>query len=106
LKLALSQRAIGSQLVDNLNASIHLRALPTDLFLISGGLRSKGFDATTGTAGQRRAGFGRRAADALRSHRAPGATIPHERERAAGANLITGVRSKSSETPNSASVDR
>jgi len=34
MKLALSQRAIGSQLVDNLNASIHLRALLTDLFLI------------------------------------------------------------------------
>jgi hypothetical protein len=30
----LAQRAIGSQLVDNLNASIHLRALLTDLFLI------------------------------------------------------------------------
>lgn len=34
LQLALAQRAIGSQLVDNLNASIHLRALLTDLFLI------------------------------------------------------------------------
>jgi hypothetical protein len=34
LRLALVQRAIGSQLVDNLNASIHLRALLTDLFLI------------------------------------------------------------------------
>jgi hypothetical protein len=33
LRLALVQRAIGSQLVDNLNASIHLRALLTDLFL-------------------------------------------------------------------------
>jgi hypothetical protein len=34
LQLALAQRAIGSQLIDNLNASIHLRALLTDLFLI------------------------------------------------------------------------
>jgi hypothetical protein len=32
--LVLSQPAISSQLVDNLNASIHLRALLTDLFLI------------------------------------------------------------------------
>ena len=32
--LVLAQRAISSQLVDNLNASIHLRALLTDLFLI------------------------------------------------------------------------
>ena len=34
LRLALGQRAISSQLIDNLNASIHLRALLTDLFLI------------------------------------------------------------------------
>lgn len=34
LQLVLAQPAIGSQLVDNLNASIHLRALLTDLFLI------------------------------------------------------------------------
>jgi len=32
--LVLAQPSIGSQLVDNLNASIHLRALLTDLFLI------------------------------------------------------------------------
>ncbi len=32
--LVLSQPHISSQLVDNLNASIHLRALLTDLFLI------------------------------------------------------------------------
>jgi len=30
----LSLPAIGSQVIDNLNASIHLRALLTDLFLI------------------------------------------------------------------------
>ena len=34
IELVLAQRAISSQLVDNLNASIHLRALLTDLFLI------------------------------------------------------------------------
>lgn len=32
--LALAQASISSQLVDNLNASIHLRALLTDLFMI------------------------------------------------------------------------
>jgi hypothetical protein len=30
----LGQRSIGSQMIDNLNASIHVRALLTDLFLI------------------------------------------------------------------------
>jgi hypothetical protein len=34
LQLVLAQPAISSQIVDNLNASIHLRALLTDLFLI------------------------------------------------------------------------
>jgi hypothetical protein len=34
VKLVLAQPGISSQLVDNLNASIHLRALLTDLFLI------------------------------------------------------------------------
>jgi hypothetical protein len=34
LELVLTQPAISSQLIDNLNASIHLRALLTDLFLI------------------------------------------------------------------------
>ncbi len=33
--MVLAQPAIGSQLIDNLNASIHLRALLTDLFLIT-----------------------------------------------------------------------
>jgi hypothetical protein len=42
LRLALSQRAIGSQLIDNLNASIHLRALLTDLFLIDEAIDSMG----------------------------------------------------------------
>ena len=34
IQLVLSLSAIGSQVIDNLNASIHLRALLTDLFLI------------------------------------------------------------------------
>jgi hypothetical protein len=42
LELVLAQPAIGSQLVDNLNASSHLRALLTDLFLFGEILRSQG----------------------------------------------------------------
>ena len=34
VELVLAQPSISSQLIDNLNASIHLRALLTDLFLI------------------------------------------------------------------------
>ena len=34
IQLVLSLPSIGSQVIDNLNASIHLRALLTDLFLI------------------------------------------------------------------------
>jgi hypothetical protein len=34
IELVLAQTTISSQLIDNLNASIHLRALLTDLFLI------------------------------------------------------------------------
>jgi hypothetical protein len=34
IQLVLAQPSISSQLVDNLNASIHLRALLTDLFLV------------------------------------------------------------------------
>lgn len=34
LQIVLAQPAIGSQTIDNLNASIHVRALLTDLFLI------------------------------------------------------------------------
>jgi hypothetical protein len=41
LTLVLAQRAINSQLVDNLNASIHLRALLTDLFLIDEAIGAK-----------------------------------------------------------------
>ena len=35
IALVLDQEKISSELVDNLNASIHLRALLTDLFLLS-----------------------------------------------------------------------
>ena len=34
MELVLAQPAISSQLIDNLNASIHLRALLTDIFLV------------------------------------------------------------------------
>jgi hypothetical protein len=40
VELVLAQPSISSQLVDNLNASIHLRALLTDLFLMTEVLRS------------------------------------------------------------------
>ena len=41
VQLVLAQRAISSQMVDNLNASIHLRALLTDLFLIDEVLKTR-----------------------------------------------------------------
>jgi hypothetical protein len=41
IELVLAQPSISSQLVDNLNASIHLRALLTDLFLIDEILKAK-----------------------------------------------------------------
>ena len=34
IRLALAREDVSSQLVDNLNASIHLRALLTDLFVV------------------------------------------------------------------------
>ncbi len=39
VQVVLAQPAISSQLVDNLNASIHLRALLTDLFIIDEALK-------------------------------------------------------------------
>jgi hypothetical protein len=42
IELVLVQPAISSQLVDNLNASIHLRALLTDLVLVDELLKSHG----------------------------------------------------------------
>ena len=41
IELVLAQPSISSQLVDNLNASIHLRALLTDLFLLGDIFRSQ-----------------------------------------------------------------
>ena len=41
VQLVLAQPSIGSQMVDNLNASIHLRALLTDLFLIDEILKAR-----------------------------------------------------------------
>ncbi len=42
MRFVLAQRAIGSQIVDNLNASIHLRTLLTDLFLLDEALEISG----------------------------------------------------------------
>lgn len=39
IRLVLARADIGSQLVDNLNASIHLRAVLTDIFLLDESLR-------------------------------------------------------------------
>jgi hypothetical protein len=41
IELVLTQPSISSQLIDNLNASIHLRALLTDLFLVSEVVRTQ-----------------------------------------------------------------
>jgi hypothetical protein len=41
IRIVLAQPSISSQLVDNLNASIHLRALLTDLFLIGEVLQTR-----------------------------------------------------------------
>jgi hypothetical protein len=41
VELVLVQPAISSQLIDNLNASVHLRALLTDVFLLGEVLRTK-----------------------------------------------------------------
>src|SRR5438105_1592943 len=41
MELVLAQPAISSQLIDNLNASIHLRALLTDVFLLSEMVKSQ-----------------------------------------------------------------
>ena len=42
MQFVLAQRAIGSQIVDNLNASIHVRTLLTDLFLLDEALKISG----------------------------------------------------------------
>jgi hypothetical protein len=41
MELVLAQPAISSQLIDNLNASVHLRALLTDVFLVGEILRTQ-----------------------------------------------------------------
>jgi len=45
LNLVLAQTTISSQLIDNLNASVHLRALLTDLFLLGDVLPSLSLSA-------------------------------------------------------------
>ena len=47
VQLVLVQPTISSQLVDNLNASIHLRALLTDLFLIDEIFKGRGDGAAS-----------------------------------------------------------
>ena len=46
VELVLAQPAISSQLIDNLNASIHLRALLTDIFLVEEILEARQSRAT------------------------------------------------------------
>ena len=41
IRLVLAQKALSSQLIDNLNASIHIRALLTDIFLIDETLKGR-----------------------------------------------------------------
>ena len=47
-RLATNCSTIGSQLIDNLNASIHLRTLLTDLFLVDQAIRQATSASTTG----------------------------------------------------------
>jgi len=42
VQMVLAQRSIHSQMIDNLNANIHVRALLTDLFLIDEALKPHG----------------------------------------------------------------
>ncbi len=50
VELVLAQPAISSQLIDNLNASIHLRALLADLFLVTEILDARKTRAKAGAA--------------------------------------------------------
>ena len=45
IRLVLAQPGISSQIIDNLNGSVHLRALLTDLFLVDEILRPRASDA-------------------------------------------------------------
>jgi hypothetical protein len=51
IQLVLAQPTLSSQLIDNLNASIHLRALLTDLFLVDEILKPRRLPAESGAAG-------------------------------------------------------
>ena len=51
IELVLAQSAISSQLIDNLNASMHLRAVLTDLFLVSDIVRQQMSRAAGAVAG-------------------------------------------------------
>jgi hypothetical protein len=51
IELVLAQPTISSQLIDNLNASIHLRALLTDLFLVSDMLKPQAVPAKLANTG-------------------------------------------------------
>jgi len=51
IELVLAQPAISSQLIDNLNASIHLRQLLTDLFLIGDVFRTRSRPAVVNAGG-------------------------------------------------------
>jgi hypothetical protein len=51
VELVLEQPSISSQLIDNLNASLHIRALLTDLFLVGDILRTQGKAVVT-TSGE------------------------------------------------------
>ena len=50
VQLVLAQPSISSQMVDNLNASIHLRALLTDLFLIDEIVRPDAVESASANA--------------------------------------------------------
>ena len=50
IRLVLAQPGISSQVIDNLNASVHLRALLTDLFLVDEILRPRASDAIPAAA--------------------------------------------------------
>jgi hypothetical protein len=49
MELVLAQPAISSQLIDNLNASMHVRALLTDVFLVGEVLRTQRLTSTMAT---------------------------------------------------------
>ena len=50
VQLVLAQPSISSQMIDNLNASIHLRALLTDLFLIDEIVRPDAVESASANA--------------------------------------------------------